>query len=1280
MVQIPADNNFHSRGVDPFAADFVDDAGFEETADPSSPIDDYPDIYADPLELLPRNEAARTDGTHTAMLASSLTTSAGPTAPDPWPLSDAAQAKFLELRSAESPEHIEAIVNSLMNDHGVPKATVADVLASERSLWSNAWHYAKNGSFTSAALGDDGAIASKFHLDGKRLGWESAETRIEGRSSDGQATARYTDKDDAWHVGVEGRHNETTDRASAEFVKRTEAGTTHEAHLDAASTGQGRRSADATYSYRGDGRTHAAGLSADVGERDKIEASYTTKHDGTEHRVDAGYRGEDADRSLTLDVKRKAEGRTSGGNLELTTGESTAVGGGLRLEGERSTLEASGSGSHKTTDQGAESEAKGSVDLTRRRGEEAADGTVRLGLSGSRRERTPATGQGETTHTGSAKVGVSGKNNSNTTLDVGGQIRSHGEHTDLRASGSVDVRTEKNTRVRAEVSGAEKESEAGTTRSATAGLRVRLPAPPPPKAPPGDKRKPKPTASEKPTTVNAGAEWKRTSPTDKDAETRATTHVDIESEHTDATGRFTTEGPGDARRRSLTTDAKHRFDLGEEGKDTLELHGSVAFKADEDPETIDSHRSETGIAWRKRTGEDTHDSASARAFLGSGKAETATREAGYSPAIIETKDESGAFAGVEAEADVDGRKLAGHVRAAATDSASVLSTSGTYRGDATDPTHTARLDLATTEADDTAVRTGYKHSRKAGSDEVELTGHTGESRELGATYRARRGKTSHRASAGISDGENTDAARVGYRHEVNGDVAGLSLAASRGAKRGGEVGVEIKDGRTALRAETRGYRSEDERGTTDDVATRVHVGVPHGRGQSAIDAQASAKTTRPLEGNATSDVRAALGATTSRDDKTIAVGLEGTSHESGDTYKRSVGARLDVTDDHVVGKDPASGEDTIEEDTASIAVGFSDARNEADERTRTFDANMAVGRRADRASASFETTRTDTPEASGTTHSIAASGERTFTLDDKGKEALTLGAYGETRFDDDPKSDATYRAGATLGWSDGSKTPTTMEAGITVGRDAVGKVATEAGLKPEMVGDDKTAAEFARVDIRGASSTRSAEAEVLTAASDNTTLGAIRGSYNEGDSAKVSILAGMAKKNDNVQALLQTTNNFVLGGNYKLDVGAELQLKPGDDGHDALWQAYAGLGVPLRRDMTLTLRMGVGDDGERLAYVPEIMFDIPKKLGVQVMGRFGSGLDASVAARVDLKTLGLGLYGGYGDPAALAHGPQGGMNIPAVDDARALSGNLGGQGYVMMTSDLLGLFRALGDL
>lgn len=588
----------------------------------------------------------------------------------------------------------------------------------------------------------------------------------------------------------------------------------------------------------------------------------------------------------------------------------------------------------------------------------------------------------------------------------------------------------------------------------------------------------------------------------------------------------------------------------------------------------------------------------------------------------------------------------------------------------------------------TILKVDYTNTRGADSDaaDANLTLTDGENPNVKLNYTATRGKNKHIVSASNNEAPKNRTTSLTYTNKSENTETGGTATLNTGEKQGG--GLQVTVNRPGVRVTAGGSGHNTENGTLakNEGTLNVTVAIPSADGKSnklVVTTSGGGSRARTPDGTETDSGNANLevklptvrikttgsGSTSdgekqeiAKGDASLTVGIPKGPGEKGEKLTVTTTAKGSETETRSTETEPPK---TVLVRGGSVTVA-------------TPDTNVNV-----------DVTNTDkiAGEEAETENKVNASASHTITLSAKDKEKLTLSADTQVVTTDKPDGEDTFRAGAKASWTKGKdKSKREVTVGAFGGMDTPAQIAKEGELPADLVAGDKAVGNFGGVDAKVVIDEHEVGAKVVVGSTDETTVASLKAYYNKTNGMKLSLLAGMAEKNDNIGALLRTTNSFVLAKGYDLKVGAQLKLLPGDDGYDKLWHAYAGLGIPLPDKMSLTLTMGLSDDGQQIAYVPEVMFDIPEKLGVHVLGRFGQDIDPTVAAKIEFRKLGLSFYGGYGDPTAVTAPVPGikGMKTPALDARNVLGDTYGDelskQGYFMMTSDLVSLFRTLGDL
>ena len=465
----------------------------------------------------------------------------------------------------------------------------------------------------------------------------------------------------------------------------------------------------------------------------------------------------------------------------------------------------------------------------------------------------------------------------------------------------------------------------------------------------------------------------------------------------------------------------------------------------------------------------------------------------------------------------------------------------------------------------------------------------------------------------------------------------------------GEGGVEHNDGTVTVSG---GYETREQEGeSSTSVSGTVSAGTTTGasgnvdvnREDIGVNVSGSRSTTTLDEGVEDSGAAA------------ISIRTDGETDDGGE-YTVEVGVRGSVTDNTATGRSTTSA-------GGSLGVDFEGGSVEG-----------TVNRRI-----------TDTPDEHNVVDTVGVDVTRTTTSEtaDGEEQTNTLSVNADAAVYSDPDEVDSVSLGVestrTSGEGDDAQRSSVR---VEVGRDDAGAVVSGAGLTGDMVEDGEQATVYASVEAeRSVGDTRIAGTLNAGVSEDgDLVVASAEGEVDFSENAKLDVFAGVAAENGTASALLSTTEEFVFNNGIELEVGGQLQLVPGDEGYDALWSAYAALGVPLREDMTLTLKMGVTGEGQEITYVPEVMFEIPDQLEAHVIGNFGPEVDPTVVGRLDLGRLGLSIYGGYGDPAAGANPYAGnpGVSIPAFDSGNSLGTEFGNQGFIGVQTDLIQLGRSLG--
>ncbi len=180
---------------------------------------------------------------------------------------------------------------------------------------------------------------------------------------------------------------------------------------------------------------------------------------------------------------------------------------------------------------------------------------------------------------------------------------------------------------------------------------------------------------------------------------------------------------------------------------------------------------------------------------------------------------------------------------------------------------------------------------------------------------------------------------------------------------------------------------------------------------------------------------------------------------------------------------------------------------------------------------------------------------------------------------------------------------------------------------------------------------------------------------------ELNLYAGLALQDNNYAALIRTNNKFALSKDFNLGIGGKFTLQPTDEGHKEIWSAYSSLGYNLDKDKTLTLTMGIADNGEQISYIPGIMFTQDNKHTAQIMASIPeSGGKTTVGGKYTHEKSGLSVFGGYGDMNAMSNPYYGnsGMGMPMNGDD--VLSHQDGEVFIGVQVDAIKLFKKVfGD-
>ncbi len=304
-------------------------------------------------------------------------------------------------------------------------------------------------------------------------------------------------------------------------------------------------------------------------------------------------------------------------------------------------------------------------------------------------------------------------------------------------------------------------------------------------------------------------------------------------------------------------------------------------------------------------------------------------------------------------------------------------------------------------------------------------------------------------------------------------------------------------------------------------------------------------------------------------------------------------------------------------------------------------------------------------------HSVSAEVADSWDLDEAAKEKLTLKMLGVANIKSQPGAVDTFEVKGVGQWvkgeGDGAKA---LEFSVAAGKTDDLMKATGSSGETKLPGIG--AGYYGRFDASGKSGKHSASGSLGFGGGDGGMLAAAKGQYAYGDKAKVNAYAAAAKSDGDLAAFLKVTGEFAASKDIKLSAGGEYKLTPGNPQYEALWKTYVGMGYNIQKGMDLTLKLGVADNGEHVAFVPEVEFMWAKKLDFKAVGVFGSNLTPTAAGIVDFGPA--SIFAGVGDMSNLTMAGHGGM-MPGAGPDVLRTGGMGAEPFVGVKIDLLKLFR-----
>ena len=253
---------------------------------------------------------------------------------------------------------------------------------------------------------------------------------------------------------------------------------------------------------------------------------------------------------------------------------------------------------------------------------------------------------------------------------------------------------------------------------------------------------------------------------------------------------------------------------------------------------------------------------------------------------------------------------------------------------------------------------------------------------------------------------------------------------------------------------------------------------------------------------------------------------------------------------------------------------------------------------------------------------------------------------------------------------------------MTTSSATAGSIAGKTNLNSNLLGGDNSYGYYGGGSLGYSEGLNSYSGSVTGGVTDKTTMLGMSVGYghlNEDKKSKdveLNLHAGLALQDDTYAALIRTNNKFALNKNMSLGVGGQIILKPSDDGHQEIWHAYSNLGYKLDKDKSLTLSMGIADNGEHISYIPGIMFSQDNKHTAQLLANIqGSGGNNTYGAKYTHEKSGVSVFGGYGDFNALSNPYPGnsGMNMPIGADDSFSYNNDGA--FIGVQVDAIKLFK-----
>ena len=257
--------------------------------------------------------------------------------------------------------------------------------------------------------------------------------------------------------------------------------------------------------------------------------------------------------------------------------------------------------------------------------------------------------------------------------------------------------------------------------------------------------------------------------------------------------------------------------------------------------------------------------------------------------------------------------------------------------------------------------------------------------------------------------------------------------------------------------------------------------------------------------------------------------------------------------------------------------------------------------------------------------------KQSFDLDKETKEKLSLGLGGYLRLTDKTDEMSTYRGTLTGDWSKG-KGDGLREFNFKLqgGHEKMADWSKLTHAHSSQLGDDKGYGHFGAASLGYGHGKHKLALDGALGKTDNTTVGGGHLGYKYGDKHEADFFASVAEQNGEMSTYLKLTSKFSLTDGLSLSSGGFYLAKPGTPEHDQLWGIHAGLGIALKKDMDLTLKMGVAGNGKTIYYVPEAMYNWKDKVGVGVIGNIGSDGTYGVGGKVNIPKANLSIIGGYG--------------------------------------------------